>query len=94
MFQLKGPDLQFVSRWAVPGDPCLVCPAVSACSVSVSFMSVFVIYVPISIHKVTNIWRAKHQLLFKGKHLSGYFLIRVSTCSGCSKLCGAQKEII
>lgn len=54
----------------------------------------FIIYTPISIHRVTNIWRAKHLLLFKGKHLlSGYFLIRVSTCSGCSKLCRAQNEI-
>lgn len=94
MFSLTSSDLQLVNKLAVPKDICDLCPAVSVCSVFMSFMYVLVIYIPLSIHRVTDIWRANHLLLFKGKHLlSGYFLIRVSTFSGCSKLCRAQKEI-
>lgn len=38
-------------------------------------------------------WRVKRRLLFKGRNLlSGYFLIKMSPCGGCSKLCRAQRD--
>lgn len=74
--------------------PMTLGPEVHACAVFMSFTCVSVIQTPRRLRRVTDIWRAKHLLLFKGKHLlSGYFLIRMSTCSGCSKLCRAPQEI-
>lgn len=71
---VEGLRLQLVNGLAVPKATLHLCPAVSVCSVFMSFMYVFIIYVPIGIHRVINIWRAKQLLLFKGKHLlRGYF---------------------
>lgn len=91
---VEGPRLQLVNRLAVPKGTHSSCPAVGARSVCLSFMYVFVICVPIGLRRLIDIWRAKELLLFKGRLLfGGYFLIRMSTCSGCSKLCRAQREI-
>lgn len=56
---VKGPGLQLVNRLAAPKDTHTSCPAVGACSVFVSFMCVFIIYVPIGMLGVIDIWRAK-----------------------------------
>lgn len=91
---VEGPRLQLVNRLAVPKGTHPSCPAVGARSVCVSRMYVFIICVPIGLRRLIDIWRAKELLLFKGRRLfRGYFLIRMSTRSGCSKLCRAQREI-
>lgn len=91
---VAGPRLQLVNRLAVPKGAHSSCPVAGAGLVCGSCMYVFVICVPIGMRRLIDIWRAKELLLFKGRRLfSGYFLIRMSTCSGCIKLCRAQREI-
>lgn len=66
---VEGPRLQLVNRLAVPKGTHSSCPAVSACSVYMSFMYAFVICVPIGLHRLIDIWRAKELLLFKRQTL-------------------------
>lgn len=56
---VEGLRLQPVNRLAVLKETHSLGPVVRACSVFMSSMDVFVIYVPIGIHRVINVWRAK-----------------------------------